>query len=896
VTSDEQTQKEGEAMSDLKRTVLYDRHVALGAKIVEFGGWEMPLFYPAGIVEEHLGTRKGAGLFDVSHMGRFTIRGEGAMRFLNHVLTNRADALDMRMVGAQYTLIPNENGGAVDDAFLYRFSLDEYLMVVNAANTEKDWDHLQSVLQDFPDVELINRTEAIAMLSLQGPESRRILENAVDKGSLPEPMRNAVSTATLSGAEVRIARTGYTGEPLCFELFLKRTDAATLWDRLSAKGAVPAGLGARDTLRLEAALPLYGHELGQDPEGKNMPLLTFPFARIGLSFSPAKGEFIGRKALTGQFEALVRIMKRDYSMKTVLPRVIQPVAVAGRGVARRGAGVFKEGKTVGFVTSGTMVPYWVYEGEGLRSVRTEQRRLRSICMACMDCEVLEGDPLTIDIRGKQVDAVAVPYHLRSEAPPYARPILSDCLLKSKAMPSGEAPYKIRTLLEKTLQNTLWRQQQCINLIPSEMTPSPLVRLLSIMDPAFRYAEHKRTKAFCDAEVYYYQGTDFIDEVERALQVEMCRFLGCAEVETRVISGQMANTTVFSAMVDYINRVDRKSEPRRIRQVMNNYIGKGGHLSAQPMGALRDFVARDPKTERPAVIPFPVLRENPYKIDVPAAQALIEEFRPEIIIFGKSMVLHKEPVAEIRRFLDGQRIDAVILYDMAHVLGLVGPHFQEPFKEGADLVTGSTHKTFFGTQRGIVGSPFLEQEERYELWEAVLRRSFPGSVSNHHLGTLLGLLAAAYEMNTFKEEYQRRVISNAKAFARALKECGLEVAGDPAIDFTETHQVIVHVGYGRGPEAAKRLEDNNIICNYQALPDEEGFTASGALRMGVSEMTRFGMEPADFRELAMLISDAIVKNARVIDPVRSLRARFCELRYCFKGEEVAEVLHRMHALL
>jgi aminomethyltransferase len=315
-----------------------------------------------------------------------------------------------------------------------------------------------------------------------------------------------------------------------------------------------------------------------------------------------------------------------------------------------------------------------------------------------------------------------------------------------------------------------------------------------------------------------------------------------------------------------------------------------------MGALRDFVARDPKTERPAVIPFPVLRENPFKIDVPAAQALIDEFRPEFIIFGKSMVLHREPVAEIRRFLDEQRIDAVILYDMAHVLGLVGPRFQEPFKEGADLVTGSTHKTFFGTQRGIVGSPFLEHEERYELWEAVLRRAFPGSVSNHHLGTLLGLLAAAYEMNTFKEEYQKRVISNAKVFARALKECGLEVAGDPAIDFTETHQVIVRVGYGRGPEVAKRLEDNNIICNYQALPDEEGFTASGALRMGVAEMTRFGMEPADLRELAVLMSDVIVKNAQVIDPVRSLRARFGELRYCFKGEEVEEVLHRMHALL
>jgi aminomethyltransferase len=882
-------------MSDLKRTVLYDRHVALGAKIVEFGGWEMPLFYPAGIVEEHLGTRKGAGLFDVSHMGRFIVKGEGTVRFLNHVLTNNAGALDMRMVGAQYTLIPNETGGTVDDAFLYRFSHDEYLLVVNAANSEKDWDHLQRALQGFPDAELINCTPEIAMLSLQGPESRKILEGMVDSGSLPEPMRNAVSVAGISGAEVRIARTGYTGEPLCFELFLKKDDAERVWDLLLAKGAAPVGLGARDTLRLEAGLPLYGHELGQDLDGKDMPLFTFPFARIGVSFSPAKGEFTGRDALARQFEALGRIMKRDYSMRSILPRIIQPVAVAGRGVARSGSGVFKEGKSVGFVTSGTMVPYWAVEGEGLSSVRTDQRQLRSICLACMDSDVLEGDKVTIEIRGKQVEGVVVSYHLRSEAPPYARPILWDHALESKAVPSGEAPYKIRTLLEKTLQNTLWRQQQCINLIPSEMTPSPMVRLMSVMDPAFRYAEHKKTKAFYDAEIYYYQGTDFIDEVERALQVEMCRFLGCAEVETRVISGQMANMTVFSAMVDYINRVDRKSEPRRIRQVMNNTIGKGGHLSAQPMGALRDFVARDPKTERPAVVSFPVLRENPYKIDVAAALELLDEFRPEFIIFGKSMVLHKEPVAEIRRFLDDQRIDAVILYDMAHVLGLVGPHFQEPFKEGADLVTGSTHKTFFGTQRGIVGSPFLEHEERYELWEALLRRSFPGSVSNHHLGTLLGLLAAAYEMNTFKDEYQKKVLANAKALARALKECGLEVAGDPAMDFTETHQVIVNVGYGRGPEVAQRLEDNNIICNYQAMPDEEGFTVSGALRMGVSEMTRFGMGPDDFRDLAMLVYEVVVKQARVVDQVRSLRARFCDLQFCFKGEEYRDILDRLRGL-
>ena len=213
---------------------------------------------------------------------------------------------------------------------------------------------------------------------------------------------------------------------------------------------------------------------------------------------------------------------------------------------------------------------------------------------------------------------------------------------------------------------------------------------------------------------------------------------------------MANTAVFSALVEYGNRADPKAEPRRIRLVMNHHIGKGGHLSAQPMGALRDYVARDPRTDAPAVVNFAVRDDNPYLVDVPATQELIARYRPELIIFGRSMVLHREPVAEIRRFLTEQGIDAVVLYDAAHVLGLLGPHFQEPFAEGADLVTGSTHKTFFGTQRGVVGTRFVEGEERYDLWEALRRRAFPGSVSNHHLGTLLGLLYATYEMDAFRD--------------------------------------------------------------------------------------------------------------------------------------------------
>jgi aminomethyltransferase len=238
-----------------------------------------------------------------------------------------------------------------------------------------------------------------------------------------------------------------------------------------------------------------------------------------------------------------------------------------------------------------------------------------------------------------------------------------------------------------------------------------------------------------------------------------------------------------------------------------------------------------------------------------------------------------------------------MYDMAHVLGLVGPHFQNPFKEGADIVTGSTHKTFFGTQRGVIAARFSEDDVRYPFWEAVERRAFPGAVSNHHLGTLLGLLMATYEMNTFKDEYQEKVINNAKAFARALKDCGLDVSGDPEVGFTETHQVLLDVGYTRGPEVARRLEENNIVVNYQASPEEEGFTASGSLRMGVSEMTRFGMGPEDFGELAELIRDVIVDQSTVKPRVTALRKRFLEMRYCFNpdefGERLEELQHQTH---
>ena len=884
-------------MNELRKTVFHDKHVALGAKMVQFGGWEMPLHYRSGILQEHLATRKTCGLFDVSHMGRLVFHGTRALDFLQHVLTSNAAALSAGE--AQYTIIPNRHGGAVDDAYLYRFFEDRYLLVVNAANLRKDREHFDPILPDFGDVQIVDRTEDLVMISLQGPHSKRLLTGLIDSGNLPEPKRNALSVATIRGARTLIGRTGYTGEPLCFELFVERQDAPAVWDHLAEGGARPVGLGARDTLRLEAGLPLYGHELGLDPRQKEIPVLACPLARFAVSFSPLKGDYVGREALRKQHQALKKILDRDYSLMEDLPRIVRPVAASGRAVARAGAKVFSAGgdKHVGYVTSGTAIPYWKAEGRGLASKQTEDREMRSICLALLDSDLKDGDHVAIDIRGRQAEALVVPYHLRSEAPPFSRPIVRGPAAETPPEePAAETPGKVRRLLDRAAENTRWRQTECINLIPSEQTASPMTRLLSIMDPAFRYAEHKAIKAFDDAEVFYYQGADFISEVERLLEVELCRFLGAGEVETRAISGQMANAVVFSALADHLNRTDRKSEPRRIRKVLNNDIIKGGHLSSQPIGALRDYVARDPQTEKPAVVNFPVLRDNPYRIDVEASGRLIARHEPELIIFGKSLVLHPEPVAQIRALVDQLGIKCLIMYDMAHVLGLVGPHFQEPFTEGADLVTGSTHKTFFGTQRGIIAGSYEQDDPEYELWETIRRRTFPGAVSNHHLGTLLGLLMAAYEMNHFKDQYQRAVLANAKAFARALKDCGLDVAGDPDLSFTETHQVLVGVGYGKGPQVARRLEESNIIVNYQAGPYEEGFSASGMLRMGVAEMTRFGMKEADFQAVAQLVHDVLIGGQPVLEEVKSLRKRFVDLQFCFAGKQHDEILQKLHCLI
>ncbi|HPQ40063.1 MAG TPA: hypothetical protein PLV45_06780 [bacterium] len=448
--------------------------------------------------------------------------------------------------------------------------------------------------------------------------------------------------------------------------------------------------------------------------------------------------------------------------------------------------------------------------------------------------------------------------------------------------------KVTELVDRIESNNRWRQHQCINLIPSETTPSLLVKLCEIADPSGRYAEHRTMKG---NEVYFYQGIDFIRDVEEEARQAICEFFNCSQAELRTISGQMANEVVFKAVTKFVNQRD-ETLFERMRCVMNNDLGKGGHLSSQPMGALFNYVAPDPATGKENCVNFPVRADNPYKIDVPKMLELVREHRPDLVVFGKSMFIYREPVKALYDEVKDWEHRPVIMYDMAHVLGLYGA-FQTPLEEGADIVTGSTHKTFFGPQRGVIVSNMDKKTDFRKVWLEVKSRAFPGSTSNHHLGTLLALLMASIEMNTYKETFQNQVRSNARAFAKHLVAAGIDVEGDPSDGYTETHQVILRTAkYGDGQDIARRLEENNIICNYQALPDDDTFLSSSGLRMGVQEMTRYGMTESDFGPVAGFISDVVIRNKTVKPDVAAYRKNFLRQSFCLDPEDVTALGSRI----
>jgi aminomethyltransferase len=320
----------------VKKTPLNKVHRELGARMVDFGGWDMPVQY-SGVIEEHLAVRQSAGLFDVSHMGEIEVRGANALDFIQQLTINDAARLADGQV--QYSALCYPEGGVVDDVTLYRFSGAHFLFCVNASNIEKDFAWMQQVLRDaaLPDVTLTNRSDEFAQIALQGPKSAEILAELTDV-PLDALAYYHFREGRVAGEQMIVSRTGYTGED-GFELYLPASAADALWRKLMAAGApfglLPIGLGARDTLRLEKGYALYGHELSRDIS----PL------EAGLAWITKldKGDFVGKAALVAQKAAGV-------------PRRRIGLLMEERGIPREGYPLFDGDRQVGVVTSGTLSP------------------------------------------------------------------------------------------------------------------------------------------------------------------------------------------------------------------------------------------------------------------------------------------------------------------------------------------------------------------------------------------------------------------------------------------------------------------------------------------------------------------------------------------------------------
>lgn len=321
-------------MSDLKKTPLHAAHLELGAKMVPFAGFEMPVQYPTGIRREHEAVRSAAGLFDVSHMGEFRVEGADAVPFVSHVTSNDPAALALGQV--QYSVFCRPDGGIVDDLLVYRLGEAEYRLVVNGANISKDWAHLQGLVGEF-DVKLVDESDEVGLVALQGPAAEEILQPLVDVdlSAIGFYWFETGRVADVSGV---ISRTGYTGEA-GFELYVPAARTAEVWQRLLAGGAdrglLPAGLGSRDSLRLEVGYALYGNDI----DDATSPLE----AGLGWLVKLKKESFVGRDALVAQKE--VGLTRRLTGFKLV-----------DRGFPRPGYDVVYEGEVAGPVRSGTLSP------------------------------------------------------------------------------------------------------------------------------------------------------------------------------------------------------------------------------------------------------------------------------------------------------------------------------------------------------------------------------------------------------------------------------------------------------------------------------------------------------------------------------------------------------------
>lgn len=397
------------------------------------------------------------------------------------------------------------------------------------------------------------------------------------------------------------------------------------------------------------------------------------------------------------------------------------------------------------------------------------------------------------------------------------------------------------------QQNQWRSET-INLIASENVLSTRARKVMGSDFAHRYAEGHPGER-------YYQGTEIIDEIEARVKKHLKSLFHCRHIDVRPISGTIANDATFSR---YIHPGDL---------VMVNSTPGGGHISHHRVGSVGKYTNN--------IINFPITKDG-YHIDIDRTVELIKILPIKVIIFGKSLFLFPEPVKEIAAACRDRGI--TIFYDAAHVLGLIaGGTFQNPLQEGATIMTGSSHKTFFGSQRGLVLSNAGEAE-----WRKIDKGAFPGSSSNHHLDTLVPLAITAYEFMEFGKEYAERVVANAKSFGKKLHALGFNVQGAD-FGYTESHQLALDVSeFGGGDEVARHLKDNNIILNMNLLPHEplENVTNPAGIRLGVQEMTRFGMNESEMDIIADFFKSCLMDGRYIGEEVKEFRSRFQDIHYSF----------------
>lgn len=360
-----------------RKTPLYDCHVQLKGKIVPFAGYLLPVQYETGVIAEHMAVREKAGLFDVSHMGEVILAGKDALSNVQKLVTN--DCSNMYDGQVKYSPMCNEKGGVVDDLLVYQIHKEKYLIVINAANRFKDVEWMTQHVTG--EVEFKDISDEVAQLALQGPKSKDILHKLMEQDTLPIKYYSFTEDNMVKGVKCLISKTGYTGED-GYELYCKPEDANTLWNELleagKEEGLIPCGLGARDTLRLEAAMPLYGHEMDDG--------ITPLESNLGFAVKMNKDDFIGKDGMLSKGEP----KKNRVGLR-----------ITGRGIAREDCPVYVEDKVIGVTTSGTHCPYLGYP----------------VAMGLLDVDYTKlGTTVEVEVRGKRISAevVVLPFYKRNK--------------------------------------------------------------------------------------------------------------------------------------------------------------------------------------------------------------------------------------------------------------------------------------------------------------------------------------------------------------------------------------------------------------------------------------------------------------------------------------------------